>query len=73
MASGLAARGQTESLLLVVNDFHEDAHFTLPTLAAATWKLLLDSCDVDAAEAGETYLVKAQSLALFVKEITQAE
>jgi isoamylase len=68
--SGLSERGHTESLLLVVNDFHEDTPFALPT--HGKWRLLLDTDrDVieETPEPAATYTVKAQSLALFVKDV----
>ncbi|AFL87777.1 glycogen debranching enzyme GlgX [Terriglobus roseus DSM 18391] len=72
--SGLAERGHTESLFLIVNDYHQDANFTLPT--NGKWRLLVDTdqdATEDTAEITATYLVKTQSLALFVKDLSQAK
>jgi glycogen operon protein len=70
--SGLAGRGHAETMLLIVNDYHEDTEFTLP--ASGSWILLLDTTDKNDGEgskAAATYDITAQSLALFLKQSPQ--
>ena len=66
---GLAERDEfarlveDDDLLLLLNAHDEDIVFTLP---AGEWRLLLDTSEQAPAE-GESYPVKARSLALLVK------
>jgi glycogen operon protein len=71
--SGLAERGHTESVFLVVSDDHADTEFTLPS--NGKWRLLVDTDKdgtEDVSETTATYNVKAQSIVLFVKDLAPA-
>jgi isoamylase len=70
--SGLPERGHTETLLLVVNDYHEGIDFTLPKAnGGGNWICFVDTDSVTVPPpvehaSGETYRSTAQSLLLLV-------
>jgi isoamylase len=69
--TGIAARGNTESLLLIINDQHGDVSFTMPTLSReGDWRLLLDTREFETPASkvcadGEAFGVGAQTVVLF--------
>jgi isoamylase len=69
--TGIKRRGTDETLLIVMNAYHDALHFRLPEVAEGkSWLRLLDTNDPKVARApfafGSTYLVTGRSLLLFM-------
>jgi glycogen operon protein len=71
--TGIRQRGHEATLLVVINDHHEDQEFTLPESPGSNeWSLIIDTNDPGCAEhcrtlnAGHSYDAPSRSLQAFV-------